>query len=111
MQGGNEMSVYIIAEAGVNHNGSFDLACRLVDAAKTAGVDCIKFQTFKSKNLVSHKNVNVRATLRGNNTKKLKSIEAMGIDVSFNGNLFEAIAKSETEREIVRINPAYDRRQ
>lgn len=47
------MSVYIIAEAGVNHNGSFDLACRLVDAAKGAGVDCIKFQTFKSENLVS----------------------------------------------------------
>lgn len=47
------MAVYIIAEAGVNHNGSFDLACRLVDAAKEAGVDCIKFQTFKSENLVS----------------------------------------------------------
>ena len=47
------MSVYIIAEAGVNHNGSFDLACKLVDAAKEAGVDCIKFQTFKSENLVS----------------------------------------------------------
>ncbi len=47
------MSVYIIAEAGVNHNGSFDLACKLVDAAKAAEVDCIKFQTFKSKNLVS----------------------------------------------------------
>lgn len=48
------MSVYIIAEAGVNHNGSFELACRMADAAKEAGVDCIKFQTFKSKNLVSH---------------------------------------------------------
>ena len=48
------MSVYIIAEAGVNHNGSFDLACKLAAAAKAAGADCIKFQTFKSENLVSH---------------------------------------------------------
>ena len=47
------MSVYIIAEAGVNHNGSFALACKLVDAAKEVGADCIKFQTFKSENLVS----------------------------------------------------------
>ena len=47
------MSVYIIAEAGVNHNGSFALACKLVDAAKEAGADCIKFQTFKAENLVS----------------------------------------------------------
>lgn len=48
------MSVYIIAEAGVNHNGSKELAYKLVDAARKAGVDCIKFQTFKAENLVSH---------------------------------------------------------
>ena len=47
------MSVYIIAEAGVNHNGDLNLAFELVDAAKAAGVDCVKFQTFKSENLVS----------------------------------------------------------
>lgn len=51
------MSVYIIAEAGINHNGSFDLACKMVAAAKKAGVDCIKFQTFKSDHIVS-KNAN-----------------------------------------------------
>lgn len=44
---------FIIAEAGVNHNGSFELAKQLVDKAVWAGVDCIKFQTFNSKNLVS----------------------------------------------------------
>ena len=47
------MSIFIIAEAGVNHNGCFDLACRMVDAAKKAGADCIKFQTFKACNLVT----------------------------------------------------------
>lgn len=45
--------VLIIAEAGVNHNGSLDIAKLLVDKAVEAGVDIIKFQTFKAERLVS----------------------------------------------------------
>ena len=43
----------IIAEAGVNHNGSLQIARQLVDAAVDAGVDIVKFQTFKAERLVS----------------------------------------------------------
>lgn len=45
--------VLIIAEAGVNHNGSLEIAKKLVDKAVEAGVDIIKFQTFKAEKLVS----------------------------------------------------------
>ncbi len=47
--------VTVIAEAGVNHNGSIELAKQLVDKAVEAGVDFIKFQTFKAANLVTKK--------------------------------------------------------
>ena len=47
------MSVFIIAEAGVNHNGSIDLAKKLIDVASSAGADAVKFQTFKAENLVT----------------------------------------------------------
>ena len=45
--------VYIIAEAGVNHNGKLDLALQLVNIAKESGADAIKFQTFKAIKLAS----------------------------------------------------------
>ena len=44
---------YIIAEAGVNHNGNIQLAKRMIDVATKAGVDAIKFQTFKAEDLVT----------------------------------------------------------
>lgn len=47
------MKTLIIAEAGVNHNGSIELAKKLIDAASDAGADYVKFQTFKAIKLVS----------------------------------------------------------
>lgn len=47
-------SVFIISEAGVNHNGDINIAKKLIDKAKWAGVDAIKFQTFKSEKLVTN---------------------------------------------------------
>lgn len=50
-----EKSVLIIAEAGVNHNGEIEKAFQLIDAAVDAGVDYVKFQTFKAETIVSPK--------------------------------------------------------
>lgn len=45
--------VFIIAEAGVNHNGNIEIAKKLIDEAVRCGVDAVKFQSFKAKNLVT----------------------------------------------------------
>lgn len=61
----------IIAEAGVNHNGRLDLALQLCDAAKEAGADVVKFQTWKTENLIT-RNV-AQADYQEKNTGKLES--------------------------------------
>ena len=49
------MSAFIIAEAGDNHNGCFDLALKLVDVAVESGANCVKFQTFVTEEVISKK--------------------------------------------------------
>ena len=49
----NHDKVFIIAEAGVNHNGSLERAIHMVDTAVKAGADAVKFQTFKANNLAT----------------------------------------------------------
>ncbi|PWC09730.1 N-acetylneuraminate synthase [Brenneria corticis] len=66
---------YIIAEAGVNHNGDEELAFKLIDAAHDAGANVVKFQTFKAKKLVTESAK--QADYQVKNTKKTESQLAM----------------------------------
>ena len=50
---GKNFPVFIIAEAGINHNGKLQVAKQLIDAASRSDVDAIKFQTFKADDLTS----------------------------------------------------------
>jgi N-acetylneuraminate synthase len=71
--------IKIIAEAGVNHNGSKELAFRLIDAAHEAGVDIVKFQTFKAKNLVTKnaQQANYQARNTGVNESQLDMLSRL----------------------------------
>ena len=84
------METIIIAEAGVNHNGSILLAKKLVDTAKDAGADFVKFQTFKASKLVTKKakkaDYQIKNINDGNDSqyemlKKLELTEEMHIEL------------------------------
>lgn len=78
------MSCLIIAEAGVNHNGDIGLAKKLVDVAYNAGVDYIKFQTYKANNLVT--TMAMKAEYQARYTKVKESQHSMlkQLELSYN---------------------------
>ncbi|PEY36389.1 N-acetylneuraminate synthase [Bacillus cereus] len=70
---------FIIAEIGVNHNGSYELAVKMIQEAKDAGVDAVKFQLFKTEDLASEfatlANYQKKATSAKNQKELLKNLE------------------------------------
>lgn len=78
--------VLIIAEAGVNHNGSLDLARKLIQVAADAGADIVKFQTFKAANLVSKSAIKAEYQKKNHFTK--------------NDTQFEMLKKLEMDEEM-----------
>jgi N-acetylneuraminate synthase len=85
------MSTFIIAEAGVNHNGDLARALAMIDAARDAGADAIKFQTFSAEKLVSplakKADYQARETGAGNQFDMLKALE---LDDAAHKTLFDA---------------------
>jgi len=69
----------IIAEAGVNHNGDFNIAKRLIDTASECGVDAIKFQAFKAEHLVTEeaRKAEYQIMNTGSNTSQFKMLKQL----------------------------------
>lgn len=98
--------VFIIAEAGVNHNGSVEIAKKLIDKAKDANVDAIKFQTFKSENVVS-KNAEKAEYQKKNDKNSESQLEMIKkLELSFHD--FEELKNYCKQKNILFLSTAFD---
>ena len=98
--------VFIIAEAGVNHNGSIDLAKKLIDAAADAGADAVKFQTFKAERLatkLAHK-----ADYQKSNTSVNESQYEMLKRLELDEDMHKAIIEHCKQKQIMFLSSAFD---
>lgn len=100
------MSVFIIAEAGINHNGLIKNAYKLVDAAVEAGVDAVKFQTFKAKNLVT-KNAN-KANYQKQTTSKSETQFEMINKLELDIDAHKKIIKYCKSKDIMFLSSPFD---
>lgn len=99
--------VYIIAEAGVNHNGDISLAKQLIDVAADAGADAVKFQSFKAENIVSKtaKKAEYQIKNSGNNESQYEMIKRLELDVDAHQELIKHCEK----RNITFLSTPFDK--
>jgi N-acetylneuraminate synthase len=98
--------VFIIAEAGVNHDGSVEDAVRLIDAAADAGADCVKFQTFQAEALASiHAD---KAAYQKRTTSADQSQQAMLKQLELPASAYRALVERARQRGIVFLSTPFD---
>lgn len=100
------MSVFIIAEAGVNHNGSIELAKKLIDVAVIARADAVKFQTFKAENLVSFdaQKAQYQKETTSKNESQFTMLKKLELDVSTHKELISYC----NEKNIMFLSTPFD---
>ena len=96
----------IIAEAGVNHNGDIETAKRLIDAAADAGVDYVKFQTFKANKIVTKQAK--RADYQNKNTKDVDTQYEMLKKLELNEGLHHLLIKYCNQKGIKFLSTGFD---
>jgi len=103
---GSEYTTFIIAEAGVNHNGSTELAKELVTVAAEAGADAVKFQTFKAEKSVSNSapKAEYQKQTTGSGESQFDMIKKLELDVSAHQDLIEHCKK----RDILFLSTPFD---
>lgn len=103
---GENEPVFVIAEAGINHNGDIELAKKLVDVAVDAGADAIKFQTFKAENVVT-KNA-PKADYQVKNTKSTESQYSMIKKLELSEEEFRELYKYARNKGIIFLSTPFD---
>ena len=97
---------FIIAEAGVNHNGDIELAKELIDAARNAGADAVKFQTFKAEKVVTQSaekaEYQKETTEKGSQYEMIKKLELTEED-------FNDLADYAKKKNIVFLSSPFDK--
>ena len=101
------MKTIIIAEAGVNHNGNLAIAKKMVKVAKEAGADFIKFQSFKTDNLVT-KNASMAKYQIKNTSKNLKTQYQMLKKLEINKNFHLSLINECNKKKIKFLSTPFD---